>query len=169
MEILNLNIVGFYSYKPDIVIKEYEDNIINSENKDIKCNICLRSIYDPSYETISNNNNILNDTNVELGKCGHLFHSDCINTWLKKNQICPIDKVLWCRHRTINMMDTNKKYNKQKYKNMINNININNININNNEEIINEEIINEEIINEEIINEEIINEEINEIASDIED
>ena len=134
MEIQKMNIVGYYSYKPDIVIKEYDEKLLD-DNKDIKCNICLRSIYDPSYETITNNNNIFNNNNIELGKCGHLFHSDCIKTWLKNNIICPVDKVCWHKHRTINTRAINKNNNKNNKNNneIINENDNENNNENNNE------------------------------------
>jgi hypothetical protein len=107
MEVLKVNAVGYYYYNPRVELKNYNEEKNNSSNKDINCTICLKSIYDPSYETISNNHNILYETKVELGKCGHLFHSDCIKRWLKTNQICPIDKVTWCRHR---ILDNKQKY-----------------------------------------------------------
>ncbi len=104
MEILKLNVVGHYYYNPKIEFKNYSEH---NSKRDEKCSICLKSIYDPSYETISNNVNIMYDTTIDLGKCGHMFHSDCIKSWLKTNTICPIDKVMWCKHRTL---DNNHKY-----------------------------------------------------------
>ena len=116
MEVLKVNAVGYYYYKSGIEFKNYDGIKINDENKNVKCSICLKSIYDPSYETISNNINIMFETTIELGKCGHLFHSDCIKSWLKTNTICPIDKVAWCKHKTI---DNKQKYcfNKKFFKN----------------------------------------------------
>ena len=121
MEILKVNVVGYYYYNPRIELKKYNGSDPENKNKDVKCAICLKSIYDPSYETISNNVNIMFETKIELGKCGHLFHSDCIKNWLKTNTICPIDKVAWCRHRTIDNQSKfcykNKKYINNKYVN----------------------------------------------------
>ena len=78
--------------------------------------VVIKSIYDPSYETISNNTNIMFDTMIEVGKCGHLFHSDCIKSWLKNNNICPIDKVQWCKHKTLdNKYCFNKKHINKKF------------------------------------------------------
>jgi len=106
MEIVKADIIGYYSFKPDIHIKQYGET---KEDKNKKCMICLRSIYDPSYETISNNNNILNKCGIELGCCGHMFHSDCINDWLKTSGICPIDKVKWWKHQCFDINKNSKQ------------------------------------------------------------
>ncbi len=96
MEVLKLDIVGSYSYKPDIEIASYKcsDNCYSKE-----CIICKRSLFEPSYEMVSDNANILNDTEIVIGKCGHIFHGDCLGKWLKTCDTCPIDKVKWCLHR----------------------------------------------------------------------
>lgn len=95
MEVLKLDIVGSYSYKPDIEIISYKDN--HTHNKE--CVICKRLLFEPSYEMISDNKNILNDNEIVIGKCGHMYHSDCLNMWLKTCDTCPIDKVKWHVHR----------------------------------------------------------------------
>jgi hypothetical protein len=46
----------------------------------------------PSYEDINNNNLI---SKITIGKCGHAFHSECINNYCKKNVSCPIDFTHW--------------------------------------------------------------------------
>lgn len=40
------------------------------------CSVCL--------------NDILMDNFVRLTICKHLFHADCIDSWCKKNNSCPI-------------------------------------------------------------------------------
>lgn len=95
MEILKLDIVGSYHYKPDIEINSYS----NDKSYCKECVICKKSLFEPSYEMVSNNANILNDNEIVIGKCGHIFHGDCLNKWLKNNDTCPIDKVKWCLHR----------------------------------------------------------------------
>lgn len=96
MEILNIDIVGSYSYKPDINIPTYSG--YNSKYTK-ECVICKRSLLEPSYDMISDNKNISNDNNILIGKCGHIFHSDCLCKWLETSECCPIDKVKWCLHR----------------------------------------------------------------------
>ena len=31
-----------------------------------------------------------NGEEVTKLSCGHLFHSDCVDTWLSKNKVCPM-------------------------------------------------------------------------------
>lgn len=96
MEVLKLDIVGSYYYKPDIEINTYDSN---DKSYCKECIICKKSLFEPSYEMVSDNVNILNDTEIVIGKCGHIFHGDCLDKWLKNNDTCPIDKVKWCLHR----------------------------------------------------------------------
>lgn len=50
----------------------------DDESEDIKCSICLGD-YEPNEE-------------VKHMLCGHMFHSDCLDRWLKINRTCPICK-----------------------------------------------------------------------------
>lgn len=119
MEILKLDIVGSYSYKPDIEIVSYEGENTKYTKE---CIICKRGLMEPSYETLSDNKNIMNDEEILIGKCGHMFHGDCLTKWLKTSDCCPIDKVKWCLHR---VADTTTKLvlydkNKPNYKKRVN-------------------------------------------------
>ena len=97
MEIIKLNTVGYYFYCPDLQIENY-DKHINKKKLLSDCAICKRFILDPSYDSITNNRNI--------GKCGHIYHTDCINSWLKTNNVCPIDKINW---HTFRIADSSTK------------------------------------------------------------
>jgi hypothetical protein len=115
MEVLTVNIVGSYCYKPDIEIVNYKKD--NSYTKE--CIICRRSLFEPSYEMISDNKNILNDVEIVIGKCGHIFHGDCLSSWLKTCDSCPIDKVKWSLHRiadttTCLALNNNNQYKSKK-------------------------------------------------------
>lgn len=124
MEILTANIIGSYSYKSDIEIASYKKD--HSYTKE--CVICKRSLFEPSYEMMSDNKNILSDTEIVIGKCGHIFHGDCLGKWLSTCRFCPIDKVEWCLHRVAdtttklvinnsNNLNTKKHYTNQYNKN----------------------------------------------------
>ena len=65
-----------------------------------ECAFCKRNFYEYSYNIITDNKSLLNDNKVIIGKCGHMFHKDCMDSWLKcGNAICPIDKVTWEEYR----------------------------------------------------------------------
>lgn len=94
MEIVKLNIQGYYFYCPELEIENFEKHYNkNSLLKD--CAICKRSILEASYDTITNNKKIIEENEITIGKCGHMFHSECIDNWLKTSTTCPIDKVKW--------------------------------------------------------------------------
>jgi len=94
MEIIKLNTVGYYFYCPDLQIENYDKHLSKKKLLN-ECTICKRFILEPSYDSITNNRNIVHESDITIGKCGHMYHSDCINSWLKTNNICPIDKVAW--------------------------------------------------------------------------
>ena len=94
MEIIKLDVKGYYFYCPELQIENYEKHL-NKKKLLNECAICKRFILEASYETITNNQNIATETEVTIGKCGHMYHSECIKNWLKTNNICPIDKVSW--------------------------------------------------------------------------
>lgn len=109
MEVLKLDIVGSYSYKPDISIATYKQDDLKIN----ECIICKVSLLEPNYDIVCDNKNILNDNDIVIGKCGHMFHGDCLGKWLKNCDSCPIDKVKWCLHRvadtTTNLVVYNSK------------------------------------------------------------
>lgn len=104
MEIIDINVVGYYFYSPDLKIENYNGK--TNKKKLSECVICKRSIFEPSYESITDNTQIIKESEITIGKCGHVFHSICINNWTKSNKICPIDKVEW---RTFRVADSTTK------------------------------------------------------------
>ena len=126
MKVLKADYVGTYSYNhPDIDIRNYEDGQEVIKKTTIECVICKRNLCEPSYETITDNKKIFREADITIGKCGHLFHSDCIDEWLKKCDKCPIDNVKWCRHREIDSTTRLVIDNKDNKKNNNNNVNVN--------------------------------------------
>ena len=99
MEVLKLDIVGTYYYNPDIQNNSYIQDSNKNEKWSRECVICKRLLSEPSYDTICDNTTIRDDIEIVIGKCGHMFHGNCLDKWLKKSDTCPIDKVRWCLHR----------------------------------------------------------------------
>jgi hypothetical protein len=104
LSILKADIVGYYLFKPDFEIKSYSDekdaNKLKTDNLETECVICKRSIYEPSYEHITDNSKLQEDPQIIIGKCGHIYHNDCMTKWLSTgNKTCPIDKVEWQTYR----------------------------------------------------------------------
>jgi hypothetical protein len=71
IKINNMNIISSWSY-------------VSDKNSD--CTICRQSINNNSI--YANEKGIVSQ--VCSGKCGHVFHSECIKPWLQSNKKCPI-------------------------------------------------------------------------------
>lgn len=71
IKITNMNIISSWTYVSD---------------KNTDCTICRQSIN--SNSIFANENGTI--SKVISGKCGHIFHTECINPWLIANQKCPI-------------------------------------------------------------------------------
>jgi hypothetical protein len=71
IKINNMNIISSWSYVSD---------------KNTECTICRQSINNNSIYAIEKG--FL--SKVSSGKCGHLFHNECITPWLNTNKRCPI-------------------------------------------------------------------------------
>jgi hypothetical protein len=98
LSIIKADIVGYYSFKPDFEIKNYSEKDIDKSKTE--CVICKRSIYEPSYEHITDNSKLQEEPQIIIGKCGHIYHNDCMTKWLSTgNKSCPIDKVEWQTYR----------------------------------------------------------------------
>jgi hypothetical protein len=114
MEIIKFDACGYYYYKPDFEVKNYSDTCETKNEKD--CIICKRSLYEPSYDQITDNTKLLNEQDIIIGKCGHCYHHDCMQKWLNAgNKNCPIDKVEWHTHRVADSMTKLVLFNNKKY------------------------------------------------------
>ena len=41
------------------------------------------------------------DLNIAAGKCGHTFHSSCLDTWLATSSTCPKCRQKWTKKEVI--------------------------------------------------------------------
>jgi RING-box protein 1 len=64
------------------------------------CAICRNDLYEPSIEYQANPMGGGDDAdcpglNIAWGACGHVFHQDCIQRWLKTRSSCPLCNRKW--------------------------------------------------------------------------
>ncbi len=71
IKIKNMNIISSWSYVSDT---------------NMECTICRQSINADSIYAIEKGNK----SKLSKGKCGHIFHTECIKPWLLNNTRCPI-------------------------------------------------------------------------------
>ena len=75
-----------HTYYSKLNSEDESDNFLE------ECSICFEEIKDKDLKSL---------------KCGHFFHKNCIDSWLKINPICP-----YCREYTKNYFES---YLKTKY------------------------------------------------------
>lgn len=62
------------------------------------CPICRNSVNEDS---ITNENSPNMTSVVVVGMCGHAFHYECINRWLKNSKNCPLCNSTWEFQKTM--------------------------------------------------------------------
>lgn len=72
------------------------------------CPICRNSVNEDS---ITNENNSELNSVVVVGMCGHAFHYECIDRWLKNSKNCPLCNSTWEYQKT---MDKNESKSEEK-------------------------------------------------------
>ncbi len=79
-KIISMNINNTWNYK-------------NAHNSNHQCGLCRKHLQAPTENQLKN---IYVSEKISVGKCEHMFHTDCINNYLsKKNISCPIDMTPW--------------------------------------------------------------------------
>lgn len=58
-----------------------------------ECQICKNHFEEPCLECSTDHNKGEMKCDVSRGKCGHCFHTHCIDKWRQKTTICPICKT----------------------------------------------------------------------------
>ena len=80
-----------------IILEKWSLPIIYVPRADnTECSICKNKLTEPSITMCnSQQTNFSSTCTVSLGKCGHAFHTDCINKWNQNVDTCPIDNSTW--------------------------------------------------------------------------
>lgn len=99
IELVSMDIVFSYNYK-------------NADITNNQCTICKQHIMAPTIN-LKNKNTL--SCSVTMGKCKHLFHTDCINNHIKTgNIVCPIDMTPWNQDHELDTKNVFKKLDQNK-------------------------------------------------------
>lgn len=66
------------------------------------CSICKNPLREACITCQANQENFeSNQCKKVIGKCNHCFHNHCIEEWVKKQNLCPLDFTEWMQMRFI--------------------------------------------------------------------
>jgi hypothetical protein len=74
IEVLNLELFGYWRFSTSVT----------------DCQICKEIFESPCLKCTKTHVNGELVCDVSKGKCGHSFHRHCIDSWITKNNVCPI-------------------------------------------------------------------------------
>lgn len=71
------------------------------------CSICKNNLTEKSPNSLTDNSFMNKKSVIIKGKCGHVYHNDCIESWRKQgSNSCPECSTPWITH--INDLDSSK-------------------------------------------------------------
>jgi RING-box protein 1 len=68
------------------------------------CSICRTSLTAICMKCQTKSTGGNTKCSVSWGKCGHAFHTHCIDDWTKTRQVCPIDELAWTHQQTADII-----------------------------------------------------------------
>jgi hypothetical protein len=83
------------SKSPFTIVKINQIGIWTYDLSNENCGICRDSNQSLCLMCESGDTNPAKPCQVIIGKCGHAYHSHCINGWLDNNSVCPICAQTW--------------------------------------------------------------------------
>ena len=79
--------------EPKLIIKKFSPVYLSkSISNNETCAICRIELGEPCMNCAAHS---FVDCPVSQGKCGHEFHTHCLEKWLLKNRICPLCSINW--------------------------------------------------------------------------
>lgn len=88
------SVVGI-SKSPFTIVKINQIGIWTYDLSNENCGICRDSNQSLCIMCMGGDTNPNEPCQVIIGRCGHAYHSHCINGWLKNSAVCPICNQTW--------------------------------------------------------------------------
>ena len=78
-----------------------------------ECPICWNSIHSTS--NINQSKGLT--CKIIVTSCGHSFHEDCVNSWIKRNKTCPLCSNNWSISMKLDCISKSIENNKPEFEN----------------------------------------------------